>query len=275
MDRKWANFLKNKGAWRGSFSTINLAGEVLDHTPSLLDLEPFDDDQGMRFRIRRFGATGYDGPPVSDYEQEYRYLGQQIIFFETGAFSKGTLIFAPYGDFGTEFGFVDRDRRLRMVALYDKEAKFDRGVLIREFRDGSGAPERPALTVEQLLGVWEGEACTEYPDFRPPETIKTRLQLTQLDATTLEHQFSFGDRQWSSRSTIHGNTITMEDSPRQITLLPDGGSLNCLSKLEHRQPFFVEVGWLFADGQRQRLIRNYDDRGSWVSSTLIQETKIS
>jgi hypothetical protein len=40
-------------------------------------------------------------------------------------------------------------------------------------------------------------------------------------------------------------------------------------------PFLLEAGWLISDNLRQRLIRRYDERGGWVSLTLVTERKIS
>ncbi|MFN7659125.1 MAG: DUF3598 family protein, partial [Dolichospermum sp.] len=112
MASNWENFLKNLGEWRGSFTKISADGEILDSTPSILNLEADDHNQVVLFRLRRFNSGNYDSPPIQDYQQEYRSLGRQNIFFATGAFSKGTLQLAPFSEFGAEYGFVDHDRRL-------------------------------------------------------------------------------------------------------------------------------------------------------------------
>jgi hypothetical protein len=39
MENNWANFLKNMGEWRGSFTQVSLDGELLGSTPSILSLE--------------------------------------------------------------------------------------------------------------------------------------------------------------------------------------------------------------------------------------------
>jgi hypothetical protein len=77
MPSNWENFLKNSGEWRGSFTKISPNGEILDSTPSILNLEAFDHNQAVLFRLRRFGASGYDSSPIQDYQQEYRSLGRQ------------------------------------------------------------------------------------------------------------------------------------------------------------------------------------------------------
>ena len=111
MASNWENFLKNLGEWRGSFTKISPNGEILGSTPSILNLEADDNNQAVLFRLRRFDSHDYDSPPIQDYQQEYRSLGRQNIFFATGAFSKGTLQLAPFSEFRVElvpflFSFV-------------------------------------------------------------------------------------------------------------------------------------------------------------------------
>ncbi len=81
MENNWANFLKNLGEWEGSFTSVSLEGELLNSTPSILNLEGLENNQLVRFRLRRFGLSDYSEPPVSDHAQEYRSIGRQNIFF--------------------------------------------------------------------------------------------------------------------------------------------------------------------------------------------------
>ncbi|MFM8293073.1 MAG: DUF3598 family protein, partial [Microcystaceae cyanobacterium] len=80
MESNWQNFLKNLGEWRGSFTNVSLTGEILGSTPSILTLEGFEDNQLVRFRLRRFAEGSYDDPPSQDYVQDYRSVGPQNIF---------------------------------------------------------------------------------------------------------------------------------------------------------------------------------------------------
>jgi hypothetical protein len=263
MASNWENFLKNLGEWRGSFTKISPHGEILDSTPSILNLEADDHNQAVLFRLRRFNSGNYDSPPIQDYQQEYRSLGRQNIFFATGAFSKGTLQLAPFSEFGAEYGFVDDDRRLRLVQLYDQKGNFISLTLIREFRSFTDAYERPQLTVEQLIGNWQGKAHTVYADLRPSETYATYLEIKKIGDGYLEQKLSFQSQIISETEGIY----------RQILLLPDGSSSNVPLQLQLRKPFFVEAGWLVRENERQRLIRNYSDKGEWISSTHVIEHK--
>lgn len=276
MENNWANFLKNLGEWRGSFTQVSLDGELLGSTPSILSLEESDNERLVRFRLRRFGPGGESEPPVSDYQQEYRSLGRQIVFFETGAFSKGSLQLAPFAEFGAEYGFVTENRRLRFVQLYDRQGDLSSLTLIREFRSGTEAWERPPLTVEQLLGNWEGIACTVYPDWSPSKTYNTRLEIQDIGNGRLQQHLSFDGQTLTSTARIEGNKLHFEEGPlpRRILLLPDGTSSNTPLKVQLRQPFFVEVGWLVKEGERQRLIRSYNEKGEWISATHVIERKI-
>ncbi len=276
MENNWENFLQNLGEWRGSFTSVSLEGELLDSTPSILNLEGLENNQLVRFRLRRYGSGGYSQPPLSDYSQEYRTVGSQNIFFETGAFSKGSLQLAPFSEFGAEYGFVAENRRLRFVQLYDRQGNLSSLTLIREFRSGTDARERPPLTVEQLLGQWQGTACTAYADWRPSDTCSTRLEVQDLGDGRLRQQLSFGDRTLTSTAQITGNILLFEEgpSPRKVLLLPDGTSSNTPLQLTLRQPFWVEVGWLVTEQQRQRLIRSYNEKGEWISATHVIEHRV-
>jgi Domain of unknown function (DUF3598) len=277
MENNWENFLKNAGEWHGSFTGVSLTGELLDSTPSILTLDVLENHQLVKFRLRRFGSGGVSEPPTSDYVQEYRSVGNQVIFFDTGAFSKGVLQVAPMNEFGAEYGFVADDRRLRFVQLYDRDGRLNRLVLIREFRQDSSAQERPPLTVAQLLGEWQGKAWTVFSDWQPTVTTDTHLVIKDLGQGQLQQQLSFGDRTITSTAQVTGNILQFSDAPtpRQILLLPDGTSSNTPLAVNHRQSFFVELGWLVTPTERQRLIRSYNDKGEWVSATHVIEHKVA
>ncbi len=276
MGEKWENFLKNLGEWRGSFTQFSLQGEQLSSTDSIINLESFDNDQAFTFRVRRFGDGGYNTPPIQDYQQEYRTLGRQILVFETGALSKGTLQLAPFTEFGAEYGFVATDRRLRFVQLYNEQGEFQGLTLIREFRAGTTAHERPHLTLNQLLGVWEGQAFTHYADWQNPTQYSTRLEISESGDRQILQTLEFDGQRLTSTARVEGKQLWFEDNaPRVVTLLPDGASSNVPLKLSHKQSFFVETGWLISSIERQRMIRHYNDKGAWTGSTHICERKIS
>jgi len=203
-------------------------------------------------------------------------VGRQVIFFQTGAFSKGSLQLAPFSEFGAEYGFVAENRRLRFVQIYDKQGNLHSLTLIREFRAGTNARERSPLTVEQLLGKWEGIAYTVYSDWQPSDTYTTSLEVKDIGGGKLQQQLSFGHRTLTSTASIEGNRLHFEDgiAPRKILLLPDGTSSNTPLYLKLRQPFFVEVGWLLENNERQRLIRSYNEKGEWISSTHVIEHRL-
>jgi hypothetical protein len=277
MNSNWENFLKNQGEWLGTFTQVSLTGELLDSVPSLLSITPSEDNLSAQFRLRRYATGSYDDPPSSDIQQDYQSLGRQVIFFDTGAFSKGSLQLAPYSQFGAEYGFVAPDRRLRFVQLYDDQNNLSSLILIREFRKDSHATEQPLLTPEQLVGTWEGTACTAYADLRSPDTFTTRLEVELRDSERLQQRLSFGDRTIETNGRISGHSIHFEEGAmsRTILLLPDGTSSNAPAQLKRQQPFFLELGWLISPTERQRLIRSYNDRGEWVSATHVIERKQS
>jgi hypothetical protein len=262
MESNWENFLKNLGEWVGSFTQVSTDGELLTSTPSILTLEGLEDNQLVRFRVRRF-ANSLSEQPTVDTTQEYRSLGKQAIFFDTGAFSKGSLQVAPFSEFGAEYGFVAGDRRSRLVQLFGKQGSFDSLTLIREIRSGTEATLRPDLTVAQLVGKWTGTAHTVYADWKDPETTAVSLEIRETNGY-LEQQLAFGSRTIASTAQIEGNRLHFEmgATPRRVLLLPDGMSSNTPLQVSHREPFFVEAGWLLSENERQRLIRSYNEKAS-------------
>ncbi|MEI6429464.1 MAG: DUF3598 family protein [Pseudanabaena sp. ELA607] len=276
MGQNWDNFLKNLGEWHGSFTKVSAEGVLLGSTPSILNLTGLEDNQLVIFRLRRFGEDS--DSPTSDYSQEYRSLGKQGLFFDTGAFSKGALQYGPFSEFGAEYGFVGVDRRLRLVQLFDKQGCFSEVVLIREFRTGSDGQERPALDMHQLVGKWEGKACNAYPNWSHSQIMDTTLEIKDLGNGKFYQQFASSSGQsFANTAQLMGNQLTFVDSatPQRMLLLPDGTSSHVPLEIKVRQAFFVESGWLVSPTRRERLIRYYDHKGEWISATHFIEHKVS
>jgi Domain of unknown function (DUF3598) len=273
MSSQWEYLLKNLGEWQGSFTRFSPHGEFIEDTPTIVSLEGQENNTKIRQVVRRLPPNR----PPQDLVLEYSSLGRNILFFENGAFSQGSMQWGPFSEFGAEFGLIEGDRRLRSVVLYNSDSKLDRLTLIREKLAGSTTPERPLLRVEQLIGEWNGEAVTIYPDWRSPSTYPTHLQVTHLDNSRLEMKLTFGERTIASVATIEGSMLhfNQSDPPVQILLLPDGASCNCPLEIKPRQRFVLEMGWLISPTLRQRIIRSYGDKGEWLSLTLITEKKVN
>ena len=281
MVAQWENFLQNLGEWHGSFTQLSTRGEVLQDTPSIISLEGFNDNKTVRLKLRRFSPnpSGVGEPEVSELVREYQTLGRDILFFENGAFSQGTIQLAPYSECGGEFGFIYNYRRLRFIQLYNTDGNLSKLTLIREKQLDKNVPERPPLTVEDLLGEWEGEAVTMYPDWRSPDFYSTKMQLHLESSDRLVSKITFGSNATviTSSASIDGSVLHFNEgaSPVQVVLLPDGGSCTLPVKIELRKPIFFEAGWLVEPDLRFRMIRSYNERGEWVSLTLVTERKVS
>ncbi|HHP7229533.1 MAG TPA: DUF3598 family protein, partial [Xenococcaceae cyanobacterium] len=250
-------------------------GEETEDIPTVVTLEGRDNNQAVHQVVRYLPHDQPSRDVVVDYSKTS--LNRSILFFENGAFAQGSMQFAPYGTFGAEFGLIAETRRLRLVILYNDASQLERVVLIREKLPDSQIPERPPLTVEQLLGEWQGEGITIYPDFRTPDTFTSQLKITQISANYLAQTLTFGDRQIKSQAKIDGSKLLFEPSSLnvQILLLPDGASCNCPLKISLGHNFVLEMGWLLAPNQRQRIMRNYNEKGAWTSCTLVTETKLN
>lgn len=280
MNSQWENFLKNLGDWQGCFTEFSPQGELIRDIPSHLTLESFNQDQTVRLTLKRSypNSDPTVEPEVKELVREYQSLGRDILFFENGAFSQGTIQLSPISKLGAEFGFIYDNQRLRLVELFNSDGYLENLTLIREKRQGTDHLERQPLTVESLLGEWQGEGITIYPDLRYPDIYKTRMRL-QLENHQLLQTSIFGvqETQISSRARIDGSILHFDQgkNPVKVILLPDGASATIPEKVEFRQWLFFEAGWLIEPNLRQRLIRQYNEQGEWVSLTLVTERKSS
>ena len=283
---QWDCLLENLGVWQGSFTSFSPQGELLEDTPTIVSLQGLNDNKTIRQLVRRYlpstHSTGKLEP--QDLVLEYSSLNRSILFFNNGAFSQGSMQFAPFAEFGAELGLIASDRRLRLLQMYNRNSGLEKITLIREQLTSennnpnpSVVPEEPNLTVDDLLGEWQGQAVTIYPDLRSPDIYPTKLQIYLNDAGRLVQQLGFGDRTITSSARIDGKCLYFDQGsqPVQVLLLPNGASSNCPLQIKNGQAFILEVGWMHAPGQRQRMIRSYDQKGGWVSLTLVTESKIA
>jgi hypothetical protein len=264
MGSQWDNFLRNLGEWQGSFTSLSADGEIGESTPSILSLEAVEGERLVRFRLRRFATADRAGEPTRDIQQDYRSLGKQVVFFDSGSFAKGSLQVAPGTPGGAEFGFVHGDRRHRLVQLFDAAGLFTGLVLIREFRSGSAAAEHPPLEAAHLLGTWQGQAATIMADWWEPEWRDCRIAI-EPGAGGLQLHTQLG----SEVST------TPADGGERLLLLPDGGWSLAPHQISHRVAARLEAGWLTGPDRMERLIRTTDASGAWCSSTHIIATRQS
>ncbi|MEM9091036.1 MAG: DUF3598 family protein [Cyanobacteria bacterium P01_F01_bin.53] len=270
---QWQRLLKNAGTWQGSFTQMSVSGQVLSDAPTEVALIPQDEGKAMHQEVRRYTQWDYsDEPNVQAFD--YRSLNRATLVFAEGAFSHGSMQWAPFSEFGAELGLISGERRLRLLPIFDKTNTFKQLTLIRERLQGSQATERAPLQIADLFGTWQGEAVTQYADLRPEQTQKTQLVLEPLSSSEVRQSIVMpGLPPISSTGTLKGKTIEFE-SGVTVMLLPDGGSATFPLRITPRQPLFLEAGWLLDANTRQRMIRSYDASGAWVSLTLVTEHKV-
>lgn len=264
MISQWNAFLKNIGDWKGSFTDLSPKGEFIKNTESLISLEALNENRTVRLTL----CLG-----ESKRVLEYNSVGKGLMFFENGAFCQAAIQLAPFSRFGAEFSFIHENHRLRLVQLFNN-LQLDKFILIREHLSQTQPVERPMLTVDALLGEWVGEAVTIYPDLQTPDSSSTNMHL-QLNnnGKLLTQSLSFANRTITSTATVKDSLLLFEDNQVQVLLLPDGASVTSPLQPKLGKPLFLEVGWLINPSLRQRMICNYDDKGAWVSLTLVTERK--
>ncbi|QYO63006.1 DUF3598 family protein [Leptolyngbya sp. 7M] len=228
---QWSNLLQNLGAWQGSFTQISPDGTIEADSPSLVTLAGLNDNRTVRQTIQKFSSTG---AVIYDRVLEYSSLNRGVLVFENGAFSQGSIQYGPFSEFGAELGFIDGDRRLRIVQLFDKASQLAKITLIREHRqDTSIAESLPPiqppiqpLTPEQLVGEWQGESVTLYPDWRNPACYPTRLSV-RLEGNQLHQSISAPGIELTSTAHVDGPILRFQQGryPVQVLLLPDTAML--------------------------------------------------
>ncbi len=274
---QWQCFLENVGQWQGSFTRLDADGQVLEDIPSLLSLEGLNQNRTIQLTLQFFSGPVGSRSLASEKVLEFSTLSRSMLLFEQGGFSQGSIQLAPHNEFGAEFGLIEADRRLRLVQLFDPQGQLDKISLIREQRLGTNAPERPPLSLDMLLGQWQGEAITLYPELRSPDTYTTHLHLERQGDTLLQHLTTSNGLDITSTAEIGERRLQFNQGsqPVQVLLLADGASCTCPRQIQPGLSLFLEVGWLIQPNLRQRMIRSYNASGEWVSLTLVVESKQS
>lgn len=267
MKPQWDCLLENLGCWEGSFTRLDAEGQLLGEVPTTVHLRhPNSDPEAVRITV-----TYHDGSR-EPFDRQFRSLGRDMLLFDDGAFSFGSTQFGPFGDFGGEMGLRWGDRRLRLIHSY-RDSQFQGLTLIREGLAGS-APAAPKLTLDDLLGVWEGTSETRWPDLRSPEIVEHRLEIRRQGDRLIQTLETAG-RNLTFEADIEGDRLRYIASPQnaQLLLLGDGASCLAPQMLTTRQPFRLEMGWRVGANRRLRLSRNFDASGAWVSCTRVSESK--
>lgn len=269
---QWDRLLLNLGVWKGSFTRLGIDGVVREDVQSIVSLIGINDNQTIRQTIQHLNP---DGTVQQNKVLEYASLNRSTLFFENGAFSQGSLQYGPFSEFGAELGLIAENRRMRLVQLFDKNSELSSLTLIREHRQGTPPDPRPPLTVESLLGNWQGEAVTLYPDWRNPDRYSTHLSIRQ-EGDRLHQKLTTPQLEIASSGAIEGSRLLFDQGsfPIQVLLLPDGASSNTPLTIPRGKPFLLEAGWLIEPGLRQRMIRSYDAQGGWSSLTLVVERRV-
>jgi hypothetical protein len=215
-----------------------------------------------------FSFIGGDSSPVVDEQQQSR----------TGDASARPTANPVVEEQGWQY---TGDRRMRLIQQFDSfNSQLYRLTLVREQRAATNAPERPTLVLEDLLGEWQGIAVTLYLDSRPPVTTPTTLKLARTSQNECVQDFFWGGEKTQCTMAIAADSnesrlnFDHESLAYQVLLLPDGASSTCPTQIKPGHPFFLEVGWLFQPGLRQRMIRAYNDQGKWSSLTFVSEHRI-
>ncbi len=277
---QWAYIRKNIGQWYGSFIRFSPEATRMSETPSVLTLQEDCPGQHMTLVLKRT-------PPGKDthvMERELGYPGAvpYICFFPTGAFSQGTMQRRPLSSFGAEFSLLANNRRMRLIQLYkgtaDGQHTLDYVTLVPEHRSPEMAKtEQTRLSLDDLLGTWRGE-CIYLP--ATMETPQVNVSYWQAQQSNDELLLTWGTEGEERRFKMQRFTLVDQhrwqaiDQSLQLWLLPGGVSCMIYPNLPQHQNVRLELCWYLSPQQRQRIVRDYDDTGDWVGTSLMLETRV-
>ncbi|WP_373544303.1 DUF3598 family protein [Chamaesiphon sp.] len=279
MKSQWECVLENLGEWVGSFTTVTAEGEPVDDIPSVIKLAGVGDNQAVHLVLTRFyplpnSTERYSKQVVWDFSTP---PGIGAIYFETGAFSSGALTVTAGVKTIAEFSLIEIDSRFRMIQTFDPNQRLDRVTFIQEHRQETTTPERPHLNISDLLGTWKGTVTTLDANSESPIVTNTAstfvthdlgYRLVRDDDSVLMLIGSANDL------TVTNQLLRFSEADSQsyqMLLLPDGGYTTTPTQIRLGCPFYLELGWVYAPGKRQRLVRRYDSTGKWCSATFISE----
>ena len=270
MPNQWDNLFKNEGTWKGSFTSLTPDGTEVRDVPSCLTLERTG-ESSARFQVTRYPA----GQPPQETKSEFASINQSSLFCEDGSFTKGSTQWSPFARFGTEFGLTLPKARFRLVQLFAPGGQLSDLVMIRETREGTTDSVRPKLSLDQLLGTWQGEAITYRTDWSVAQPLATELTVSQTSSNTVTQTWRAGPATGQSQAQLQGACLLFEQTGYQLLFLPNGGSSLCPHHIQRQTAFRCEVGWLIEPTVRLRLTREYDANGSWTQQTWIKEEKVA
>jgi hypothetical protein len=272
MKSQWDCVLENLGVWVGSFTVFSPQGEEVEDIPSVISLVGTDGNKSIELVLNRFY------PIVGSSELESKTVAMSFstpdagaVFFDTGAFSSGQFAVNVGVRSIGEFCLVGKDRRCRLVQVYNSALQLERVTLIREQRQGTNALERPLLVISDLLGTW---SCSEASGILDGRGVVSVPKKTKSIFSTTDRGYQWDDDTLISL-TASSDRLLQFDLDRQsyqMLLLPDSAYSICPTQIIPGEPFYLEMGWLLSPGWRHRLIRRYDSTGKWNSTNFMVET---
>lgn len=240
--KNWENLCKfQAGSWHGTWTAYSPKLEVLKIVDVITGLELNPEKTELRH------INYYSYADETKEKKEYgRYTKDNLrtLFFEN-TFSWGIQKLEVGLKLFMEIGFRYENQRTRFVTEYDESHALQRMTVIRE--QLSVPPSEPAQpTVEKLSGFWQGNS----------------VQMTS-------------DLQVSEASPIQWQGFESLGEQNQVFFFPDGISVSCPLQLEVGKAFAIAVGWLLNSSQHQRVIRQFDEQGTFTSMTLETLRRVS
>jgi hypothetical protein len=271
--RQWQYVLQNLGEWEGSFTRLSSWGEFILDIPSRIVLQGLDENRTIHLVLRRFYPDPND-PSIlqpQDLTMDFSAPSQGAVFFETGAFSEGSIYCGGGRVFGVESAFKDGDRRLRAIQQFDNNGTFYQVTLVREKAAGTAVSFPAELSVEDICGSWQGELVSLDPQAtrESREKFERSLEVTPDDRLVWRENIRGTNTSWEFiNSEENGGSrrvwqCSISDVEYRLLLLPGNAYSLCPLHSHNNRSIFLEVGWKISPHSWQILRRIYNDRGDW------------
>lgn len=264
------------GRWEGIFT---------EYTPDSLEIKAqkrsvitFEQPEPQIIRqTNAYFSMGSELVNSTPTSWEYRDFSVGLRFFEDGSFSNGKVQLAPFSDFATEQGFLVGDQKVRVVQQWNAQGITTSFTTIREIRGTWQDPGTTLISPDHLLGRWQGSTTTFTAAEYTPIISEIELEF-QRDQDDWTEQIKIAGQTIKIDGVIAGSRLYLPKFKGQMLFLP--GNLIVYSpeqlpiSTHSDRSFKVGLGWLPAPDIYLRMIRQYDQNGSWQSVALLQAKKI-
>lgn len=282
-----------EGTWRGAFHTFAVpapgaplgdagnvrASELVFERPEpdlVRQTNRYPDGRALIWEYRRRG----DGVDLTEVQGSTPVPGNPsymagLRFFGDGSFTNGLVEPRPGVPLVSEQGFIDGDRKARVLVNYGPDGQWVSATTMCEARGATPQDSAPAPHhLDALLGRWRGEADVMKNDGSRDAIYPSEL-LLEASGGRVTRTATVAARASSVEGRRDGEIVEFDDG---TVLIPLHDRLHVLGPrqvpADGTSGFSLEIGWMPRDDELWRLVRVYDAAGRWFRSRSIIERRV-